>query len=387
MLLPRRIVPHLERVRKSFPIFSLTGPRQSGKTTLLRHHFSGYRYVNFELPRVRASFEADPEGFLREYDNDVIFDEAQHVPELFSYLQGIVDEDRRPGRFILSGSQDFLLRKSITQSLAGRIGVARLLPLDITELRQANRLPDDQLTACFEGFYPGHLEGTTDTDLFYDSYLYSYVQRDVTGPVNPANLQLFNRFLTAIAGSVGHLVNYSSMATVVGVSVKTIQAWASILEQNYLVFRLSPYFKNINRRLVKSPKFYFYDTGLLCYLLGLRASAELRDFHLYGNIFENMVVADAMKSVFHQGKRPLFHFFRDSHGHEIDLVSERPTASTVWEIKATETFHPRLIHPLNRIAEQVFPDAERQLVYAGHDEMKLNGVQQVPWNQLNWSNV
>ncbi|MEM6395942.1 MAG: ATP-binding protein [Bacteroidota bacterium] len=384
MILPRRLSRYLERLRKAFPVLSITGPRQAGKTTLLRNHFSDYRYVNFELPRLRKSFAEDPEGFLREYNDQVIFDEAQHVPDLFSYLQVMVDEDRRPGRFVLSGSQDFLLRKSINQSLAGRVGIARLLPLDLTELRAAGRLVNDQLDTCFEGFYPGHLEGETDSDLFYGSYMYSYVQRDVSGLIDTANLQLFNRLLEALAGSVGQLTNYSNLATLVGVNVKTIQAWISILEQSYLVFRLPPYFKSVSRRLVKSPKLYFYDTGLLCYLLGLRASSELRNFHLYGNIFENMIVADAMKSTFHNGERPTFHFFRDSNGREIDLVNDYPIKAVVWEIKGTETFHPRLIRPLNKLADQLFPTAERRLIYAGPDSMRLNEVQQVPWNEVVW---
>lgn len=384
MILPRRISEHLEVLRKGFPIISLTGPRQSGKTTLLRHHFADYRYVNFELPRLRTSFENDPEGFLDEYNDYVIFDEAQYVPELFSYLQVMVDEDRRPGRFILSGSQDFLLRKNISQSLAGRIGIARLLPMDIAELRATDRLSADPLTACFQGFYPGHLEGATSPDIFYGSYLFSYVQRDVSELINAANLQLFNRFLEAIAGSVGQLTNYSNVATLVGVSVKTIQAWVSILEQSYLIFRLPAYFKSISRRLVKSPKIYFYDTGLLCYLLGIQAPGELRNFHLYGNVFENLIIADAMKSTFHNGHRPIFYFFRDSHGQEIDLVYDRPAASTVWEIKGTQTFHPRLIRPLNRLAEQIFPGADRRLIYAGKDAMTINNVRQIPWNEVEW---
>ncbi|MFT6001115.1 MAG: putative AAA+ superfamily ATPase [Neolewinella sp.] len=384
MIFQRRLTKHLAELRKYFPIISLTGPRQSGKTTLLRSHFNDFRYVNFELPRERLAFEEDPVGFLKTYNDYVIFDEAQHVPDLFSYLQVNVDEDRRPGRFILSGSQDFLLRKSINQSLAGRVGIARLLPYDFEELRQNGEYPQDQLETIFNGFYPGRLKDQLPPHLFYGSYLYSYVQRDVAGFINPSNLGLFNRFIEAVAGSVGQLTNYSNLATLVGVDVKTIQSWISILEQSYIIFRLPPYFKSISRRLVKSPKLYFYDTGLLCYLLGIREPAELRSFHLYGNVFENLIVSDAFKSAYHSGDRPLYHFYRDRKGKEIDLLYETPAKKSLWEIKATETFHPRLIRPLNKIADDVFPDSARHLIYGGADEMTLNSVRQVPWNKLKW---
>jgi predicted AAA+ superfamily ATPase len=384
MILQRRISHQLEKLRKYFPIISLTGPRQAGKTTLLKSHFSDFRYVNFELPKERLAFEEDPIGFLREYDDYVIFDEAQHVPDLFSYLQVNVDEDRRPGRFILSGSQDFLLRKNIGQSLAGRVGIARLLPYDFEELRENNTQVPGIKEAIFNGFYPGRLKEQLPPDIFYGSYLYSYVQRDVAGLINPSNLGLFDRFLQAVAGSVGQLTNYSNIATMIGVDVKTIQSWISILEQSYILFRLPPYFKSISRRLVKSPKLYFYDTGLLCYLLGLRAPKELSGFHLYGNLFENLIVADAFKSAFHQGDRPLFHFYRDSKGKEIDLLYETPAKKSVWEIKASATFHPRLIRPLNKIADDVFPDANRHLIYGGDDDLTLNNVKLLPWNTVVW---
>lgn len=374
----------LSELKASFPIISVTGPRQAGKTTLLRHHFSDYRYVSFEQPSMRTAFKDDPEGFLRTYSNRVIFDEAQNVPELFSYLQGMVDEDRRSGRFILSGSQNFLMRKSITQSLAGRIGIAELLPLDQQEMKRANRLATTPEEAIFSGSYPEQTVNPVRHRLFYDGYLYSYVQRDVAELVSPGNLLNFQRFMSIAAGHAGQLLNYSTMATALGVAVSTVKAWLSILDQSYITFLLPPYFKSVTRRLIKSPKLYFYDTGLLCHLLQLREPSELRTFYMYGSLFENYVVADAMKQELHNGHRPNFHFYRTSNGTEVDLVRQTPARTDLWEIKSNETYHPRLTRTLRRVADTEFPNAERQLIYGGGERMTLEGVRQVPWNALSW---
>ena len=385
MYVPRRQDTLLTELISSFPVISLTGPRQAGKTTLLRHHFPDYRYVSFEQPSVRTAFASDPEGFLRTYDRAVIFDEAQNVPTLFSYLQGLVDEDRQPGRFVLSGSQNFLMRKNITQSLAGRVGIAELLPLDQIEMRAAGLLAPTPEEAIFNGCYPEQTVNPIRHRLFYDSYLYSYVQRDVAGLVNPSNLVDFQRFMSIAAGYAGQLLNYSNLATALGVSVPTVKSWLSILDQSYITFLLPPYFRSVTRRLVKSPKLYFYDTGLLCHLLGLRKPTELRDFYMYGALFENYVVADARKQGLHVGERPGYHFYRDSNGAEIDLVHQSPAQTTLWEIKGTETYHPRLTRALSRIAEREFPDADQRLVYGGRETMTLEGVRQVPWDKLDFS--
>lgn len=374
----------LSELKRSFPVISLTGPRQAGKTTLLQHHFPEYRYVSFEQPSIRTAFDSDPEGFLRSFADKVIFDEAQNVPALFSYLQGIVDADRRPGRFILSGSQNFLMRKSITQSLAGRVGIAELLPLDQREMQLANKLASTPEDAIFNGSYPEQIVNPVRHRLFYDSYLYSYVQRDVAGLITPGNLLNFQRFMSIAAGYAGQLLNYSNMATALGVSVSTVKSWLSILDQSYITFLLPPYYKSVTRRLVKSPKLYFYDTGLLCHLLSLRKATELRNFYLYGSLFENYVIADAMKQGYHSGQRPDYYFYRDSNGSEIDLVYQTPANTTLWEIKSNETYHPRLTRTLRRVAAAEFTGAAQRLVYGGKDSMTLEGVKQVPWDTLNW---
>ena len=365
-------------------MISLTGPRQAGKTTLLQHHFTDYRYVSFEQPSARTAFDSDPEGFLRQYDDKVIFDEAQNVPDLFSYLQGIVDADRRPGRFVLSGSQNFLMRKSITQSLAGRVGIAELLPLDQEEMRAARLLPATPEEAIYNGSYPEQTVNPIRHWLFYDAYLYSYVQRDVAGLINPGNLLTFQRFLGVAAGYAGQILNYSSMATALGVTVSTVTNWLSILDQSYITFLLPPFYKSVTRRLIKSPRLYFYDTGLLCHLLGLRKPSEIVNFYMNGALFENYVVADAIKRGYHTGERPRYHFYRDSNGTEVDLLHERPAGTDLWEIKRNETYHPRLTRTMRRLAKAEFPEARQHLVYGGGDTMELEGVQQVPWNQLSW---
>jgi predicted AAA+ superfamily ATPase len=384
MIIPRHLVNHLQELGSHFPVLSVTGPRQAGKTTLLRELFKEYRYVTFEAPDVKLYFQSDPRGFLREYSDNVIFDEAQHVPELFSYLQGIVDEDRRPGRFILSGSQNFLMRKSITQSLAGRIGIAKLFPLDFQELKHAGHLPEDYLDAIFKGGYPAQFANPMRDKIFYSNYIDSYVQRDVQELIDPGNLSTFQRFLVMAAGSAGQMLNYSNIATVVGVSVPTIKSWFSILEQSYIVFRLDPFFRQINRRLVKSPKLYFYDTGLLCYLLGIQDASFLRKYHNFGSLFENLIIADAVKRTYHDGSRPRFHYYRDSNGVEVDLVYDTPAKAILWEIKATETYHPRLNRTLNTVAGRWDIPPEKRLIYGGAEEMTTNGINVKKWFSENW---
>ena len=302
MIIPRHLSGHLQELSLYFPVLSLTGPRQAGKTTLLKKLYPGYRYVSLEDPDQQLRATEDPRSFLKHYDHLVIFDEAQRVPALFSYLQTIVDEDRRPGRYILSGSQNFLLRKGITQSLAGRVGIARLFPLDFQEMAGAGRRPDDYETAIYKGFYPAQFDTGVPARLFYPSYVASYLERDVSGLITSANLQTFRRFLQLCAAFAGQLLNYSAIANATGVSVPTIQNWFSILEQSYLVFRLPPYFRNFGKRITKSPKLYFYDTGLLCYLLGMESAADVFRYFQFGALFENLIIADRVKWMQHDGK-------------------------------------------------------------------------------------
>jgi predicted AAA+ superfamily ATPase len=384
MLIDRSITTHLRELGKYYPIISLTGPRQAGKTTLLRELYTDYTYLSFEAPELRAEFTADPRGFLRQHGDRVIFDEAQHVPELFSYLQLLVDEQRTPGRFILSGSQNFLLLKSINQSLAGRAGIARLLPLDLSEKRGSDQLADDYFDEILNGGYPARTVSGEPPALFYSNYLASYVQRDVTGLIAPANLATFQRFLQTCAGYAGQLINYSQISVAVGVSVPTVQSWLSILEQSYIVFRLPPFYRNITRRLVKTPKLYFYDTGLACFLLRIQDTMALRNYHNAGALFENLIVADAFKSAYHAGKEPWYSFYRDKSGDEADLVYDARGQLTLWEIKATETFHPRLLQSLRKVQGHLKESSAVRLIYAGERATVSGEVEVVPWRELVW---
>lgn len=384
MLIPRRLTVQLAELGKFFPAISLTGPRQAGKTTLLKELYPDYKYVSLEQPATRLAAQDDPIGFLRQYNDRVIFDEAQRFPELFSYLQGMIDDDRRPGRFILSGSQNFLLRKNITQTLAGRIGIAKLLPLDHRELRDADLLPDAYSEALLMGGYPGRIDRGIGADAFYGSYLASYVERDVIDLVSATNLDVFQRFLRTCAIYSGQTLNLTRMANDIGVSVPTIQSWIGILEQSYVVFRLPPFFRNLGKRLTKAPKLYFYDTGLLCYLLGLYEPADIDRYAQRGALFENLIIADAFKSFLHQGLDPRFSFYRDQGKQEVDLIYERANLARLWEIKSTYTFRPRLVDTVEKVATYWDRPTETYLIYAGDEARRFRKTQLVNWREMEW---
>ena len=382
MKIARTLKSHIEELSNYFPIISLTGPRQAGKTTLLREMFPDYQYVSLEDPDQQLFAIDDPRGFLKRYDYQVIFDEAQRVPSLFSYLQTIVDEDRIPGRYILSGSQNFLLRQNITQSLAGRVGVTRLFPLDINELIAANLKPESYEEAIFRGFYPAQYDTGIPTRLFYPSYVSSYIERDVSGLISANNLNTFKRFLQICAAYAGQLLNYSQIANSVGVSVPTIQNWFSVLEQSYLVFRLPPYFQNFGKRIIKSPKLYFYDTGLLCYFLNMKSVRDIVNYYQLGALFENLIIAEQMKTSHHSGEEPRFYFYRDSNQIEIDLLSESASAILLTEIKANRTFNPKMVSNLSKIAKVARQPVRKQIIYGGDQTHEYQDTQVNPWFKI-----
>ena len=379
MIIPRDITSHLRELSRYFPILSLTGPRQAGKTTLLKELYADYRYVSLEDPDQQLRAKDDPRSFLKHYDYQVIFDEAQRAPELFSYLQTVVDEDRRAGRYILSGSQNFLLRQGITQTLAGRVGIARLFPLDLQEMKAADILSVDYETAIYQGFYPAQFDTGVPARLFYPSYVSSYVERDVSGLISAANLNTFRRFLQLCAAYAGQLLNYSSIAKTIGVSTPTIQSWFSILEQSYLVFRLPPYYKNFGKRITKSPKLYFYDTGLLCYFLGMQSAKDVFNYYQLGALFENLVIADRMKRMTHNGEEPRLYFYRDSNQVEVDLLEESSGGLTLTEIKATRTYQAHLLKNLHKIEKAADQPVRKQLVFGGEEGFEVQGVKVFSW--------
>lgn len=347
--------------------------------------FPDYKYVSLENPKDRQRAKADPESFLKEYSDRVIFDEAQRFPDLFSYLQGMIDEDRRPGRFILSGSQNFLLRKNITQSLAGRVGIVRLLPLDNSEMRQSDHLSDEYAQAILKGGYPGLINLNIPRQSFYDSYISSYLERDVAELVSAVNLDLFQRFIEICATKTGQVINLQKMAKEISISPNTAQSWLGILEQSYIVFRLQPFFRNIGKRVSKTSKMYFYDTGLVCYLLGLYSAEEVEIYDGLGALFENLVIADAIKSFYHNGHNPRFYFYRDSHGQEVDLVYEQGNFAKLWEIKTASSFKPRMTKQLEQVATYWDRPTSTHLIYTGDEERRAGKTMMQNWRNLDWS--
>lgn len=338
---PRTLATALKAEVERYPVLALTGPRQSGKTTLLRRMFPEYTYVSLENLDDRLFAIEDPVGFLDHYPERAIFDEAQQAPQLFSYIQGQVDERRLMGQYILSGSQNFHLLQHITQSLAGRVALFRLLPFDFSEMQSAQALPDSWTTAALTGFYPPIFDRGNDPSFFYHNYLQTYIERDVSQLEKVKDLRSFRNFLSLCAGRAGQLLNYSNLANESGVSHHTARVWLSILESSYIVFQLPPYFQNFNKRIVKTPKLYFYDTGLLAFLLGVRSAGSNVDRDMMGSLFENMMIAELHKQNHHQLLLKEFFFWRDSNGNECDLLTPVGKNFDVFEIKAGLTIYPK----------------------------------------------
>ena len=337
-MIKRNLAETISRAVKQFPVLTVTGPRQSGKTTLLKSQFPEYGYVNLEEPDIREWAEGDPRNFLNEYKKNVIFDEIQRVPSLFSYLQSKVDEYNIPGQFILSGSQSFLLNEKISQSLAGRAAVLNLLPLSFSELEKSGYGNKRINSYLFQGFFPRIYDQQIEPVLFYNSYINTYVERDVRLIKNITSISDFKRFLKLCAGRTGQLLNISAIATECGISVNTARGWLSLLEQSFIVFLLRPYHKNFNKRLVKMPKLYFFDTVLVCSLLEIENEKQLGTHYLRGSIFENFVITELLKFRLNSGKSSNLYFWRNNHGNEIDCIIEIAGKSVAVEIKSGETF-------------------------------------------------
>ena len=377
-MIARSLAQHLLYLSEHFPVLTLTGPRQSGKTTLLRQLFSDHAYVNLEALDMRAEAEEDPRSFLRRHAAGAILDEAQRVPDLFSYVQTRVDESGEMGRFILSGSQNFLLMDSISQSLAGRAAIQHLLPFSITELPASADISLDE--RLLQGAYPPIHDRQLRAADFYPSYLETYVERDVRSLRNIGNLTQFRKFLMLCAGRCGQLLNLTALGNEVGVDHKTIQNWISVLEAGFLVYRLPPYHRNWNKRLVKQTKLFFLDTGLLCSLLGIRNTEDLRTHPLRGAIFESWVVAEAVKSFINRGQRPSLYFWRDHSGHEIDLLIEDAGKVRAIEVKSGETITGNWLEGLQWFktlaADQV---SGMTVIYGGTRNTTRADINLIPW--------
>lgn len=370
----------LEAVRY-FPVICLTGPRQSGKSTLIEHLFPTYDKFSLEDLNVRDFAKKDPVAFLSQNKNGMILDEVQKVPDLLSFIQGIVDKN--PDRkFILSGSSNFTLINSISQSLAGRVGMFDLLPMSLSESREVyqNSSLDEII---FNGLYPAVCSKKNIAKFYYPSYVRTYLERDVRELTKIKDVMLFNTFLRLCAGRIGSIFNASELANEVGVASNTIKAWLSILEASYVVTLLPPYFSNTNKRLIKSPKLYFCDTGLACYLLDIESPAQLAHDKMRGHLFENLIVAEALKSRFNQGKRSNLYFYRDSNQNEIDLLMAENGKLNALEIKSSMTYTPDFEKTLSKLTTLVKePIGQKAIVYAGSYENTAADIQLLNFRKI-----
>ncbi|MBB5438696.1 hypothetical protein HDC92_002377 [Pedobacter sp. AK017] len=379
----RQIAAKIEQQKNKFPIIALTGPRQSGKTTLLKELFNDYRYVSLENPDVRAFATDDPVGFLKLYNERVIFDEVQRAPGLFSYIQGIVDDSGQMGQFILSGSQNFHLLNSITQTLAGRVALFKLLPFDFSELKGAGIPNVSYAETAVKGFYPAIYTREIDPVVFYANYIQTYIQKDVTELLNIRDISLFRTFLGLCAGRAGQLLNINALANECNISQPTAKAWLSILESSYITFQLQPYYQNFNKRLVKTPKLYFYDTGLLNHLLGIRSPEDFEQNRLKGNLFENMIIAEFQKKNYHQYLHKDYNFWQDSNNREVDLLIKTNNGFDIFEIKATQTISASLFKELDYF-EGLTPNLviKKNLIYGGGEDQS-----RTKYNVISWKNI
>jgi predicted AAA+ superfamily ATPase len=377
-MLKRTLEPHLHRLAGGYPAITITGPRQSGKTTLARSAFSHLPYTSLEDPDTRRFAQEDPRGFLGQFPEGAIFDEIQNTPELLSYLQGILDSTDKTGRFILTGSQNFTLSRSIAQSLAGRTAIATLLPLALAEL-ESGKATADVDHHLHHGFYPRlRTHDALEPARFYADYYQSYIQRDVRDLAQIRDLDLFDRFVRLCAGRIGQPLNLSSLANDAGVTRVTADNWFLLLETSFLLYRLQPYYRNHGKRLTKSAKLYFYDVGLATYLLGIQEQSQLAAHPLRGSLFENLVITDLHKQRLHQAQTPNFTFYRDSNANEVDCLCERSNQIDLIEIKSSQTFNTDYLKGIKAFERFIKPPYEignRYIAYAGESKAAQHNTQ------------
>jgi predicted AAA+ superfamily ATPase len=373
-MIKREMSSTLKKVAKEYPVVLVHGPRQSGKTTICRAVFSDKPYVSMENPDTRSRALEDPRGFLADFPNGVILDEIQRTPNLLSYMQQIVDEKKQNGFFILTGSDNFSLQQITSQSLAGRIALLTLLPFSMKEIKSETWLTGTDKRILYGG-YPRLITEMPDRTFFFKNYIGSYIERDVRQIVNVKDSNLFHRFLTLCAGRIGSILDYTSLSNDCGISVKTVKEWLSILESSYICFLLNPWYVNRNKRLIKSPKLYFYDTGVACSLLGIYEEAQLNRDPLRGNLFENLVILEKIKQAFNTTKPSNFWYYRTSSGIEVDLVEENGRTLIPTEIKSAASFNSSFCKNLT-VFKSEYPEesAGENIVYAGSENFTYKGI-------------
>jgi predicted AAA+ superfamily ATPase len=367
---------------KEFKIVCVIGPRQSGKTTLCKQLFTEKTYVNLEDPDVLLVAKTNPKAFLAKYPKGAIFDEVQRIPELFNYLQGIVDSSDEMGQFILSGSNNFLMQQNISQSLAGRVGYIELLPFSLSELEASNIQNESLNQQILEGFYPDIIRKKSSASRWITNYIRTYLERDVRLIRNIGDILVFSKFLKICASRTSQLLNMSSIAKELGVEHKTLDAWLSVLESSYILYRLPPYFNNFNKRLIKSSKIYFYDTGIVCHLLGIRSVEGLQKSNYYGAIFENFIVSEIIKNRKNKEQFGEVYFYRDSTGNEVDVLIENEGNVIPIEIKSAGKIQKEH-HKNLKWFQKVFRQEGGVLLYAGNENESFpNEIEQLSWTNV-----
>ena len=380
-MIEREITPYLVKLFEQYPFVTVTGPRQSGKTTLCRAAFPHLNYVNLELPDQRDFAESDPRGFLSQLGEGAIIDEIQRVPDLLSYLQVFADESGRDSLFVLTGSEQFRLSDTISQSLAGRTALLRLLPFSLAE-RQKTGASSDIDDILYSGFYPRIYSKQRNPSQTLGDYLESYVERDVRRIGEIRNLSSFRKFVRLCAGRVGQLANLSHLGADAGVSHTTARHWLTVLEASYIIFQLPPYITNLRKRLIKTPKLYFYDVGLVSYLIGIEHASQISTHPLRGALFENAAVVEALKHRYNQGRRSNLSFFRDVRGLECDLFYESGNDIGAFEIKSGATIASDYFNSLNQVAKLLPKISTKTVVYGGSDRQSRRDGEVVPLTAL-----
>lgn len=384
-MVKRQIADKLIYLSKKFPVVTITGPRQTGKTTLVKMLFPDYDYVNLENPERKRLALEDPQAFINQYSGSTIIDEIQYAPELLSYIQEKVDESKKPGHFIITGSQSLMMLEKVTQSLAGRTAILKLLPFSFSELKAfyGREIKLGYSDLIFNGLFPGKYQMDINSNDFYQSYFETYIQRDVRQIKNILNLELFSNFIRLCAGRIGQIIDLSSLAGDVGVSVNTVKGWLSVLQASYIIVLLQPYYKNLNKRLIKSPKLYFTDTGLASFLLNITDASQINSHYLKGGLFENLVFLEFLKSRYNKGLLQNIYFYRDSNKNEIDFLIENNNSLDVIEVKSGQTFSNSFLKPLG-FWKRNFPEikSDSYLVYGGNLSQKYKDINIVSWRGL-----
>lgn len=381
-MVTRLILPEAKQALTQFRALCITGPRQSGKTTLSKLLFKDKPYVNFENPTVQHEAELNPEAFLKQYRNGAVFDEVQRVPHIFRYLQEILDNNIKRGQFILTGSNNFLLQEQVSQSLAGRAGYLSLLPFSYAELVNAKLAAKDVNKLIHTGGYPEIWNEKLIPGIWLNSYIQTYVQRDVRLLRNITNLAAFNKFIYLCANYAGQILNRDELAKQTGVDTKTILAWLGLLENSYIIYLLHPWYNNMNKRIVKSPKLYFYDTGLLCHLMSIKSATGLQKHTAYGSIFENWIITEIRKNNFNAGLNEGMYYFRDNVGNEVDLITERDAEPMAIEIKAGTKTDNNMLRGL-KYWQKLQPKSNCILINGGSKNVIITETMNVlPWTEV-----